>query len=73
MISIPMVTFFTESPSLSNDKDTGIHMISLPMVKVQHDFSLVLSSRFCILPDFAFQLIIYYRLVAYLNDSLTTD
>ena len=52
MISIPMVTFFTESPSLSNDKDTGIHMISLPMVKVQHNFSLVLSSGFYILPGF---------------------
>ena len=53
MISIPMDTFlFTESPSLSTDKDMGIHMISLPMVTVQHDFSLVLSSRFYILPGF---------------------
>ena len=53
MISIPMDTFlFTESPSLSTDKDKGIHMISLPMVTIQHNFSLVLSSRFYSLPEF---------------------
>ena len=53
MISIPMDTFlFTESPSLSTDKDKGIHMISLPMVTIQHNFSLVLSSRFYSLPGF---------------------
>ena len=52
----PFFTLFLpiKSPPLSTDKDTGIHMVSLPMITIQHNFSLVLSSRFYILPGFCF-------------------
>ena len=71
----PFFTLFfpIKSPPLSTDRETGMHMISLPVVTIQHNSSLVLSSGFYILPGFAFQLIIYHRLVAYLNDLRTTD